>query len=105
MGEGALLAKHCFASARTPSLQRLGRAAERGSRRVLQPQTAPTKPQIAQSLLLLLLLLRPLPLRVPGATRRNPLPQGQAGGAAAQACCTSASEARSSSRHNGSNCA
>ncbi len=105
MGEGALLAKHCFASARTPSLQRLGRAAERGLRRVLQPQTAPTKPQIAQSLLLLLLLLRLLPLRVPGATRRNPLPQGQAGGAAAQACCTSASEARSSSRHNGSNCA
>ncbi len=74
-----------------------------GLRRVLQPQTAPTKPQIAQSLLLL--LLRLLPLRVPGATRRNPLPQGQAGGAAAQACCTSASEARSSSRHNGSNCA
>jgi len=105
MGEGALLAKHCFASARTPSLQRLGRAAERGLRRVLQPQTAPTKPQIAQSLLLLLLLLRLLPLRVPGATRRNPLPQGQAGGAAAQACCTSASEARSSSRHNGNNCA
>ena len=78
-----------------------------GLRRVLQPQTAPTKPQIAQSLLLLLLLLllRPLPLRVPGATRPPPFPQGQAGGAAAQACCTSASEARSSSRHNGSNCA
>jgi len=35
MGEGALLAEHCFASARTHSRQRLGRAAERGLRRVL----------------------------------------------------------------------
>ncbi len=32
-------------------------------------------------------------------------PQGQAGGAATHACCTSASDARSSSRHCGSNCA
>ncbi len=35
MGEDALLAKHCFASARTHSRQRLGRTAERGLRRVL----------------------------------------------------------------------
>ena len=39
MGEGALLAKHCFASARTPSRQRLGRPG--GLRRVLPPHTAP----------------------------------------------------------------
>ncbi len=37
MGEGALLAKHCFASARTHSRQRLGRTAERGLRRPPQP--------------------------------------------------------------------
>ncbi len=55
--------------------------------------------------LLLRLLLQLLPLRVPGATRPNLLPQGQAGGAAAQACCTSANDARSSSRHCGSSCA
>jgi len=36
-GEGALLAKHCFASARTHSRQRLGRTAERGLRRLPQP--------------------------------------------------------------------
>ncbi|TIK67470.1 hypothetical protein E4416_08275 [Stenotrophomonas maltophilia] len=39
MGEGALLAKHCFASARTHSRQRLGRSG--GSRRVLPTHTAP----------------------------------------------------------------
>ncbi len=54
MGEGALLAKHCFASARTHSRQRLGRAAERGLRRVPPARTAlPT----TDCLLLLLLLL------------------------------------------------
>ncbi len=41
MGEGALLAKHCFASARTHSRQRLGRTAERGLRRVLPVHAAP----------------------------------------------------------------
>ncbi|MBA0458904.1 hypothetical protein D7Y57_22645 [Stenotrophomonas maltophilia] len=41
MGEGALLAKHCFASARTRSRRRLGRTAERDLRRVLQARTAP----------------------------------------------------------------
>ncbi len=40
-GEGALFAKHCFASARTPSRQRLGRTAERGLRRVLLAPTTP----------------------------------------------------------------
>ena len=37
MGEGALLAKHCFASARTHSRQRLGRTPEGGLRRPPQP--------------------------------------------------------------------
>ena len=37
MGEGALLAKHCFASARTHSRQRLGRTPEGGLRRPLPP--------------------------------------------------------------------
>ncbi len=41
MGEGALLAKHCFASARTHSRQRLGRTAERGLRRVPGSLTHP----------------------------------------------------------------
>ncbi|KAG0928579.1 hypothetical protein G6F32_012533 [Rhizopus arrhizus] len=40
-----------------------------------------------------------------GCNPAEPLPQGQAGGAAAHACCTSASDARSSSRQCGSNCA
>ncbi len=44
-GEGALLAKHCFASARTHSRQRLGRTAERGLRRVLPTHTAPPNQQ------------------------------------------------------------
>gem|GEM_PF-6405238 len=74
-----------------------------GLRRPRKP-TVPRHPAGSPLLLRLLQLLQPLPLRVPGATR-PPFPQGQAGGAAAQACCTSASEARSSSRHNGNNCA
>ncbi|TDV29482.1 hypothetical protein N440_0257 [Stenotrophomonas sp. CC22-02] len=44
MGEGALLAKHCFASARTHSRQRLGRTPEGGLRRVLHTHTAPPLP-------------------------------------------------------------
>ncbi|GEM_PF-3081225 len=53
MGEGALLAKHCFASARTPSRQRLGRTPEGGSRRVLAeapclPSTTTTRRQTPQ---------------------------------------------------------
>ncbi len=44
-GEGALLAKHCFASARTHSRQRLGRTAQRGLRRVLHSHTAPPNHQ------------------------------------------------------------
>ncbi len=39
-----------------------------------------------------------------GCNPAEPPPYGQAGGAAAQACCTSASDARSSSRHCGSSC-
>ncbi len=39
-----------------------------------------------------------------GCNPAEPLPQGQAGGAATHACCTSASDARSSSRHCGSSC-
>ena len=45
MGEGALLAKHCFASARTLSRQRLGRTPEGGVRRVLPTHTAPPNQQ------------------------------------------------------------
>ena len=45
MGEGALLAKHCFASARTHSRQRLGRAPE-GTCSV--PSIAPAIPRIAR---------------------------------------------------------
>ncbi len=56
MGEGALLAKHCFASARTHSRQRLGRTAERGLRRVLPTHTVPPSSQTTQSRLLLLTL-------------------------------------------------
>ncbi|MGF6419340.1 hypothetical protein ABH900_002849 [Stenotrophomonas sp. AN71] len=59
MGEGALLAKHCFASARTPSRQRLGRAPEGYLRR--PPQTdPPSHPTDCPLLLLLLLLIRQL---------------------------------------------
>ncbi|MBA0422210.1 hypothetical protein D7Y22_14665 [Stenotrophomonas maltophilia] len=62
MGEGALLAKHCFASARTHSRQRLGRAPEGDLQRPPQPDPPrhPTK-----CTLLPLPLLRPL--RVQGA--------------------------------------
>ncbi len=69
----------------------------------------PRKPAVPRhptgSPLLLGLLLGLLPLQVPGATRPAPLPQGQAGGAATHACCTSANDARSSSRHCGNSCA
>ncbi|PSD15022.1 hypothetical protein C7E19_10990 [Stenotrophomonas maltophilia] len=64
MGEGALLAKHCFASARTHSRQRLGRAPEGDLQRPPQPDP-PRHP--TDSPLLLLLRPLPLPLRVQGA--------------------------------------
>ncbi|HEP1205300.1 TPA: hypothetical protein QEN11_00150 [Stenotrophomonas maltophilia] len=51
MGEGALLAKHCFASARTHSRQRLGRAPEGYLQRPLQPD--PPRPAAGNQLLLL----------------------------------------------------
>ncbi|OWQ70536.1 hypothetical protein CEE63_18690 [Stenotrophomonas maltophilia] len=70
MGEGALLAKHCFASARTHSRQRLGRTAERGLRRLPQPDP-PRLPSGNQLLLWPGLLLWPLPLRVQGAALPN----------------------------------
>ncbi|MBA0330466.1 hypothetical protein D7U76_20155 [Stenotrophomonas maltophilia] len=54
MGEGASLAKHCFASARTPSRQRLGRTGD--SRR--PPQPDPPRQPSGNPLLLLLRLLR-----------------------------------------------
>ena len=54
MGEGASLAKHCFASARTHSRQRLGRTPEGGLRRVLTTHTAP--PSHGMRLLILLRL-------------------------------------------------
>ncbi|MBA0280342.1 hypothetical protein D7Y44_03480 [Stenotrophomonas maltophilia] len=56
MGEGALLAKHCFASARTHSRQRLGRAPEGDLRR--PPQPDPLRHPTGSPLLLRLLLLR-----------------------------------------------
>ncbi|PTA73139.1 hypothetical protein C9412_00005, partial [Stenotrophomonas sp. Nf1] len=52
----ALLAKHCFASARTPSRRRLGRTPEGGLRRPPQPDP-PCHPS-ENPLLLLLLRLR-----------------------------------------------
>ena len=61
MGEGALLAKHCFASARTHSRRRLGRAPEGDLQRPPQPDPPrhPTgNPLLLRLLLLLLLLLR-----------------------------------------------
>ena len=76
-GEGALLAKHCFASARTPSRQRLGRTADRGLRRLPQPDP-PRHPSVNQLLLLLLLLL--LLWIVAGAGRspaENPIQAGK----------------------------
>ena len=83
-GEGALLAKHCFASARTHSRQRLGRS---GGLRRPPPPDPPRHPTGTQlllwqlllplPLLLLLLLLLPLPWlrRVPGAARPEPFPR------------------------------
>ncbi|PAM68394.1 hypothetical protein CEK00_18075 [Stenotrophomonas maltophilia] len=62
MGEGALLAKHCFASARTPSRRRLGRTPEGDSRRPPQPDP-PRHPTECRPLTLTL----PWPLRVQGA--------------------------------------
>ena len=53
MGEGALLAKHCFASARTHSRQRLGRAPEGDLQR--PPQPDPPRHPTESPLLLLLL--------------------------------------------------
>ncbi|MBA0401458.1 hypothetical protein D7U83_16620 [Stenotrophomonas maltophilia] len=67
MGEGALLAKHCFASARTHSRQRLGRTAERDLRRPPQPDL-PRHPTDSRLLLLLRLLL----LRLPASGRHYP---------------------------------
>ncbi|HDS1827522.1 hypothetical protein EF148_09845 [Stenotrophomonas maltophilia] len=55
MGEGALLAKHCFASARTHSRQRLGRAPEGDLQR--PPQSDPPRHPTGNPLLLRLLLL------------------------------------------------
>ena len=53
MGEGALLAKHCFASARTHSRQRLGRVPEGDLQRPPQPDP-PRHPAGTQLLLRLL---------------------------------------------------
>ncbi len=53
MGEGGLFAKHCFASARTHSRQRLGRTPERGLRRVLPTHTGPPNKQKARAALAL----------------------------------------------------
>ena len=55
MGEGALLAKHCFASARTHSRQRLGRAPEGDLQRPPQPDP-PRLPTDSQLLPLTLTL-------------------------------------------------
>ncbi|MBA0232617.1 hypothetical protein D7Y52_21555 [Stenotrophomonas maltophilia] len=55
MGEGALLAKHCFASARTHSRRRLGRAPEGDLQR--PPQPDPPRHPTGNPLLLLLRLL------------------------------------------------
>ncbi len=66
MGEGALLAKHCFASARTHSRQRLGRAPEGYLQHPLKwiHPANPRKPA--------LLLLWLLPLRVQGSSPAVP---------------------------------
>ncbi|PJL31822.1 hypothetical protein B9Y64_09665 [Stenotrophomonas maltophilia] len=66
-----MLAKHCFASARTHSRQRLGRTAERDLRRPPQPDP-PRRRAGNQLLLLLRLLLWPWPLRVQGAALPRP---------------------------------
>ncbi|MBA0262558.1 hypothetical protein D7Y46_21290 [Stenotrophomonas maltophilia] len=55
MGEGALLARHCFASARTHSRRRLGRAPEGDLQR--PPQPDPPRHPTGNPLLLRLLLL------------------------------------------------
>ncbi len=60
MGEGALLAKHCFASARTHSRQRLGRTPEGGVRRPRTP-TPPRHPTECSLLTLTLTLTLTLP--------------------------------------------
>ncbi len=67
MGEGALLAKHCFASARTHSRQRLGRAPEGDLQRPPQPDP-PRHPTDSPPLLLQLLL----PPQVQGAALQSP---------------------------------
>ncbi len=101
MGEGALPARHASQAPERPAATGWA-GPRRGVYGVSCQPTPPRHPTDCPLLLLLWLWL--LPLRVPGATRPNPFPQGQAGGAAAQACCTSASDARSSSRHCGSSC-
>jgi len=68
MGEGALLAKHCFASARTHSRQRLGRAPEGDLQRPPQPDP-PRHP--TDSRLLLWLWLWLLQVQVQGAALPN----------------------------------
>ncbi|PSD19329.1 hypothetical protein C7E15_08125 [Stenotrophomonas maltophilia] len=67
MGEGASLAKHCFASARTRSRQRLGRAPEGYLQR--PPQPDPPRHPTGNPLLLRLLLLPLLLLRLLGRCR------------------------------------
>ena len=69
-GEGALLAKHCFASARTHSRQRLGRAPEGDLQR--PPQPGPPRHPIGNQLLPL-----PLPLRLPASGRHYPWGAGR----------------------------
>ncbi len=74
MGEGALLAKHCFASARTHSRQRLGRAPEGDLQRPPQPDP-PRHP--TECMLLLMLLRLTLIRQVQGAAlQRNPYSYG-----------------------------
>ena len=80
MGEGALLAKHCFASARTHSRQRLGRTPEGGSRRVLPTHTTPPNPQKPRAALALALALasarrRRTTARQRGTSTSNPIGQ------------------------------
>ncbi|CAM0121874.1 hypothetical protein SMG44B_30029 [Stenotrophomonas maltophilia] len=71
MGEGALLEKHCFASARTHSRQRLGRAPEGDLQRPPQPDP-PRDPPGTQ--LLLRLLLLPWPEAGAGCNPADTLP-------------------------------
>ena len=72
-GEGALLAKQCFASARTPSRQRLGRAAERvhGVSCLPTPPRHPTECRFCCCCVLLPASGRHCQ-RVPGAAGRPP---------------------------------